>query len=90
MRKLDFTKEVLKFLSLLPPKQHKQVVQAIFELLKNPRPHDSQLLRKSDHFFRKNIGEYRLIYQYDDEVIVIYLVGKRNDDEVYRKFKQLD
>ncbi len=40
-------------------------------------------------FLRVDSGEYRIIYQLNTaNVLEILIIGKRNDDEVYRQFKQ--
>lgn len=87
MRKLDPTREALNFVMVLPAKQFRQVVGTILGLLKNPLPHDSILLSGSPHR-RVDIGEYRVVYDYSDETLRILVVGKRNDDEVYRALKR--
>jgi mRNA interferase RelE/StbE len=33
---------------------------------------------------RVDIGEYRVIFRFDDSTIYVPVVGKRNDSEVYR------
>ncbi len=86
--KLDMTNDALKFVHGIQNKQYKQIVNKIFELLKNPRPHDSILLKGSS-FYRTDIGEYRIIYSFDIDTVTVILVGKRNDDEVYRQFDRL-
>jgi len=48
-------------------------------------PHDSKQLKGSkDNNRRVDIGEYRVIYREQDNVILILVIGKRNDDEVYK------
>ena len=37
---------------------------------------------------RVDSGEYRIVYRFDAENIYVILIGKRNDDEVYRKLKR--
>ncbi len=37
---------------------------------------------------RIDSGEYRIVYRFDAENIYVILIGKRNDDEVYRKLKR--
>ena len=37
---------------------------------------------------RVDSGEYRIAYRFDAENIYVILIGKRNDDEVYRKLKR--
>ena len=85
MLKLQLTRDAQKFLDTLPPKQFRQVVQKVFTLLADPRPHDSKEL-KGYPFLRTDIGEYRIIYDVqNDETLRLIRLGKRNDDEVYRK-----
>jgi hypothetical protein len=32
--------------------------------------------------YRKDVGEYRIIYRFDDAIVYVLLIGKRNDDDV--------
>jgi mRNA interferase RelE/StbE len=84
MLKLLVSKKVQKFLDDLPPKQFRQIVKKVFALLENPKPHDSEELRGYP-FLRNDIGEYRIIYDVQGDTLRLILVGKRNDDEVYRR-----
>ena len=83
MRTLVFDKAALKELSALPAKQYRQVVGAIFDLLKEPQPHFAQQLAGYP-YFRLAVGEYRVIYRFDHESVRVVAFGKRNDDEIYR------
>jgi mRNA interferase RelE/StbE len=85
MYRLDITNNALNFTKNLPSKQFKQIFTAIMDLLKNPRPHDSSKLKGYPNLYRKDVGEYRIIYKFDDDTIYILLIGKRNDDEVYKQ-----
>lgn len=87
MLKLDITKQTKKFLETLPPKQFRQVVNKILELITNPEPKDSIKL-KGYPFRRTDIGEYRIIYRLEKDCIKIAYAGKRNDDETYRVLKR--
>ncbi|MEK7669433.1 MAG: type II toxin-antitoxin system RelE/ParE family toxin [Patescibacteria group bacterium] len=89
MLKIEFTKQSDKFLKKLLPKHKRQVSRKIQNLLENPFPNDSRLLKGTPGFYRVDIGEYRICYAVSADVLIIGLVGKRNDDEVYRKFKRL-
>ncbi len=84
LRKLSFDRDVPKFLSALAGKQYEQIVAKILDLAQNPEPHDSQKLQGYEELRRIDSGEFRIVYHYDDETIFIDLVGKRNDDEIYR------
>ena len=88
MLKLDISHDCLKFLSTLDPKQFRQVATALFRLLHHPEPHDSAPLKGSP-FRRVDIGEYRIVYRVDRELLRVPLIGKRNDDAVYRRLERL-
>jgi len=86
-RNLVLTQDARKFLAGLAPKQFKQIVVKIFELSVNPMPHDSESLRGIDAR-RIDSGEFRIIYTFDEQTVTIDLVGKRNDDEIYKQMKR--
>ena len=85
---IDITHDSLKFLRTLDPRQFRQVVTALCRLLQDPEPHDSVSL-SGFPFRRVDIGEYRIIYHVDGEVLRVPLIGKRNDDDVYRRLRRL-
>ena len=75
-----------RFLDTLPPKQFRQVARKIFALADDPVPPDSQLLRGYP-YRRAEAGEFRIVYDLTERSLRIVLVGKRNDDEVYRRLR---
>jgi mRNA interferase RelE/StbE len=87
MRQLALHSQVGKELAGLPPKQFRQVMIAILDLLDEPFPHYSRPL-SGWPFFRIEVGEYRVIYEADDHKIFVLAVGKRNDGEIYRRLKR--
>ncbi|MCD6273542.1 MAG: type II toxin-antitoxin system RelE/ParE family toxin [Deltaproteobacteria bacterium] len=87
MLKLDITHDALKFLKKISPKQFRQIVNKMFDLLKNPKPQDVKPLIGYPHYWRVDVGEYRIIYRILKDTVKIAVIGKRNDDEVYRQFK---
>jgi mRNA interferase RelE/StbE len=82
------THDALKFLRTLDPRQFRQVVTTMLNLLQTPDPQDSIPLRGSP-YRRVDIGEYRIVYRVDGELLKVPLIGKRNDDEVYRALRRL-
>lgn len=87
MRKLEPSRDALNFLMALPGKQFKQIVGTVFGLLKNPEPHDS--IQLSGYSCRRvDVGEYRVVYEANDDTVEIIVIGKRNDDEVHKQLKR--
>ncbi len=89
MYKLDITKSAGKFIYKLDAKQFRQVVTTVLKLRENPNPHDAKQLIGYPEYWRVDIGEYRIIYRIDEDFIKIVVVGKRNDNEVYKKFNKI-
>jgi len=86
---LDIKPKAVKFIKSLPPKHQRQVKDSILALQENPTPHDSKKLVGYEQYYRTDIGEYRIIYRHEKNKIAVILVGKRNDDAVYRIMKRI-
>lgn len=89
MLKIEISKRSVKFLSKVPPKQARQLGTKIQNLRFNPEPHDSVVLKGFAPLRRADVGEYRVIYFVEDQLLKIALVGKRNDDEIYKQLRRL-
>jgi mRNA interferase RelE/StbE len=83
MRKLNITRDAYRFVNDLDAKQFRQVVRKAFSLLTDPQPTDARKLQGYD-YWRVDSGEYRIIYHFTAETVYLVLIGKRNDDEVYK------
>lgn len=86
--KLEISKKSAKFIKTLAPKQCRQIIHKIFDLMSEPNPIDSIKLEGNPRYKRVDIGEYRIIYKIEGEFVKIAAVGKRNDDEIYREFSR--
>ena len=85
MHSLNLTKDGHDFIRDLEPKQFKQVISKILSLMSEPAPADSSTLKGYEDLHRVDQGEYRIVYRFDDRSVSVLVVGKRNDDEVYKK-----
>ncbi|MBT4937479.1 type II toxin-antitoxin system RelE/ParE family toxin [Candidatus Peregrinibacteria bacterium] len=88
MLNINISHQAEKFLKKVHPKHGKQLAVKIIELRKNPYPQDSKILKGELKFLRADSGEYRIVYKVHQDTLEVLLVGKRNDDEVYKKFKR--
>jgi mRNA interferase RelE/StbE len=90
MLRIEISKRAEKFIRALPAKQKRQITFKIQELRVNSEPHDSIRLKGYEQYRRADIGEYRIIYFVRESMIlIIFLVGKRNDDDIYKQLKRL-
>ena len=86
---LKVSRQAGRFIKTLPPKQYKQVVSTMLALLNTPNPHDSKQLKGSkDKNRRVDSGEYRIVYRVEGEKLLVLIIGKRNDDDVYKILEQ--
>ena len=88
MRRINLTKRAHKFLDRLPPKQRRQISGKLLHLASDPTPPDSKEL-KGFPYRRADIGEYRIVYHFDAEALYVPAIGKRNDEDIYRRLKRL-
>jgi mRNA interferase RelE/StbE len=68
----------------LDPTSRKRVDAALKSLLENPRPSGAKKLSGSQHDWRVRVGDYRILYEVDDEgrLITIWRIAHRR--EAYR------
>jgi mRNA interferase RelE/StbE len=83
--KLEIKNKAIKELEKLHPDIGMKILQSIETLPFNPRTRQSHKLRGSSDSCRLRVGDYRVLYQIDDDSrqIMVYHVGHRRD--VYRE-----
>ena len=89
MRQIDVKKTASKRMRALPPKHQRQVSQKIVSLALEPFQSDTKQLEGYTGIRRADIGEYRIIYTVTDVSLTIFIVGKRNDSDVYKRLNRL-
>ena len=89
MLRLDLSASARGFISTRQPKHQRQIASKIQDLLVDPQPADSKMLKGTNREFRRaDVGEYRIIYKVQNGILHVSDVGRRNDDEVYRRFRR--
>ena len=87
MLRADLSNDAIRFLKKRDSKQFMQVFQAINALCANPRPADSIAMGDKQHF-RKDVGEFRVIYKFNNEYLFVSVIGQRNDGAAYQEFER--
>ena len=85
---LNLENRAQKFLNKLQKKQFEQVNGKIIAMQESPFPPDTKRIKGMD-WYRVDIGEFRIIFNVHSGVLDVPLIGKRNDDEVYKQLKRL-
>ena len=83
---IEYKKSVEKELRKLPSTQLKGIVAKIHALATDPHPEGSVKLRGSSDLFRIRHMDYRVIYQVQDEQLILLVVKVGHRREVYRQF----
>ena len=76
-------KSVHKDLIGIPKKDVRRIIKAIRALAKDPRPPQSRKL-SGEEKYRLRCGVYRVIYEIEDEELIVCVVRARHRKNVYR------
>lgn len=57
---------------------------AVEGLAEDPRPHGCKKLAGADRTYRIRVGEYRVLYEIEDDVLVVLVIRVAHRREVYR------
>jgi len=76
------------FLAKIPAKHARQISEKIVLLSQASDKIASRELKGFAPFRRCKAGEYRIVYRVDDDTLHITIIGKRNDDEVYKQLRR--
>ena len=84
MYAIELKPRAAKFISEQPKKIQRQLIAHIEALSANPRPAGCKLLYTEEKLYRIRSVNYRIIYQIQDNklIVVIVMVGDRKD--IYR------
>ena len=81
--RLTFKKSVAKDLRALPTKDIARILKRIRSLADEPRPHGCEKLSGQERY-RVRQGTYRIIYEINDDGVVVILVKVGHRREIYR------
>ena len=82
--RLEIKRSAAKELEVLPAKDRGRVVARIQALAVDPRPASAEKLSGQERY-RVRQGDYRMLYEIQDEVLLIVVVKIGNRRDVYRK-----
>lgn len=74
----------LKVLSGLPRKIQRRIGRVIDDLGEEPRPSGAKALQGRHGLLRVRVGDYRIVYQIDDDVLEVLIIRIGHRRDVYR------
>ena len=81
--KIEIKKSAAKELSKLPKKELTKIVEKIQSLSDEPRPDGCKKL-SGDEKYRIRIGNYRVLYSIEDDILIVYVVKVGHRKEIYK------
>ena len=81
--KVIFTKSVKKDFKKIPKLEVSKILNEIAYLAKNPRSSKTKKL-KGEKLYRLRVGNYRVIYDIQDNLMLIFVVKLGHRSDIYR------
>ncbi len=82
---IELAKAPKKFLDALRDvKLGRRFSRALEALAENPRPPGCLKMQGNEELYRIRVGDYRIIYQVQDAVLIVLVVVIGNRREIYR------
>lgn len=83
MYKIRLTNTAIKYLKKISNKNVEHIGRKLIEYYKDPFPYSIKLSGKSISTYRFRIGNYRAIFDFDNDYIVFHRIAHRK--EIYKK-----
>ena len=83
--RIRFTPEAQRNLEALPKAGQRRLDARIIQLTANPRPPGVITLQGEQGLLRLCVGDYRIIYRIEDEVLLVIVIRIGHRREVYRR-----
>jgi mRNA interferase RelE/StbE len=81
---VDIKPSAKKALAKIPPPHRRRIAKRIDRLADDPRPNDSKKLTAEAALYRVRVGDYRIIYQIEDDALLVLVVRIGTRGDVYR------
>jgi mRNA interferase RelE/StbE len=87
--RIDLTPAAARQFRKLPPNQKERIRSRIDRLGADPRPSGCEKIAGANSLFRIRVGDYRIIYEVQDDVLVVIVVLIGNRRDVYDALRNL-
>ena len=77
-------KKALKEIQVIPSPFKENIIKAINELARNPRPFGCKKLKGDEELYRIRINDYRVIYSIEDKIKVVEITSAGHRKGIYK------
>jgi mRNA interferase RelE/StbE len=82
--KIEWKRSATKELRQLPKNAILKALSIVEELTNDPHPNTSKKLSGTDNTYRVRFGDYRIIYNVMDQVLIIEVIRVGHRKDIYR------
>ena len=82
--RIEFRPAALRELAKLETSTRRRIAATLESLAKTPRPPGIEKLKGHDQRYRVRCGDYRIIYEIEDQVLIILVLRIGHRRQVYR------
>ena len=82
--RIEFTKSAAKALKAIPKTAQKRIAKKIESLAEGPLDPAKSKMKGDNPFHRVRVGDYRIIYEIQTEILLILILKIGHRKEVYR------
>ncbi|PHM07297.1 type II toxin-antitoxin system RelE family toxin [Nostoc sp. 'Peltigera malacea cyanobiont' DB3992] len=81
---VKFSKGAKKQFRKLPLDVQERIQTKINDLAIEPRPNGVKKLQGDDNSYRIRVGDYRVVYELDDDVLIVTVIKIGHRSEIYK------
>lgn len=82
--RVEFAPHAARQFRHLPKATQVRLAPVIDALAEDPRPHGVKTLESTKGLYRLREGDYRVVYQVQDDIVLVTVVDVANRREVYK------
>jgi mRNA interferase RelE/StbE len=82
--RVEVKSQAEKALAAIPNPHRRRIAKAIDGLAQQPRPAGCTKLAGVDNAYRIRVGDYRIVYQIMDRVLIVYIIRVAHRKDIYR------
>ena len=79
--RIEINKRALKFIAKQPKRERERIFSALNKL---PGEGDIKAMQGRAGLFRLRVGDYRIIYTVDHDVLIVYVIDAGNRGDIYK------
>lgn len=87
MYRIEYKRKAQKFIEAQSRKVQRQLISKIEDLQKDPRPAGAKCLDSEKKIYRVRSGNYRIIYQVRDKVLLVIIAKVDDRKDIYRNLE---